>query len=249
MQQRKYIVGGEARGLFDQAIARHLPLSLTTCQEQTWQVYKTYFLAHHANRLLISMPVPDTEGCHIEPAPGQEIALTFKKGYYKHIFISRVLSREEHTHEDGSLCPALAILIPDRIERIQRRAYNRAEVPDMMRIPVHFSLLEDDNEGSDYVYEGLLQDVSAGGLGVRSSDPRINQCQAGQQFQLNFMPPIDQLPIEIFVRLRHITPPTEQAEHDLGFQVVGLEISEEGRAMLRRLGRLANRLQRQNQFS
>lgn len=249
MTQRKYLIGAEARDLFLHAVEKHVPATVTTDSDDNLQVLKSNFLSLQANRLSLALPVPEGREGYAEPIPGQEIAVTFKKGYYKHIFVTRIVAREACTLEDGISAPAIVVLLPDQIERIQRRAYNRAAVPSMMRIPVACSLANIGPEQSSNTFEGLLQNVSAGGLGLTSNDPGVEQCQVGQRFSVSFVPPLESLPIEVVVRLRHIGRNDQETAWELGFQIIGLELQDEGAATLRRLGRLANRFHRQSQFS
>ncbi len=72
----------------------------------------------------------------------------------------------------------------------------------------------------------------------------ITDLQEGEQFTMRFVPSPDQDLIEVNVRLRHITRDTDTKLGTLGFQIIGMEISEEGRATLRRIGRVVGLYQR-----
>lgn len=250
MSNKKYLVGVVVRDILQQAIEKRLPVTLTTREGDNWQLYKSHFMAAQGNRLVLTLPVPDMQECHMEPAPGQEIALTFKKGYYKYIFAARVIARDTYTMDDQTTVPTMVVLMPVQLERIQRRAYNRAAVPTEVGIAVELRA----GDGADQVVgQGRLFDVSAGGMGIFTDDSPTSKLQPDEQFRLSFTPPSESRcasgPIEVHVRLRHVTPDESELGWHLGFQVVGMEMSDEGLSVLRRLGRLANSFNRRNHFS
>ncbi len=246
MSNKKYLVGVVVRDILQQAIEKHLPVTLTTREGDNWQLYKSHFLAAQGNRLALALPVPDMQECHLEPAPGQEIALTFKKGYYKYIFAARVIARDTYTMDDQTSVPTMVVLMPVQLERIQRRAYNRAAVPSGTSIAVE---LRAGDDAEPIVGQGRLFDVSAGGMGMFTDDSKTAKLQPDDQFVLSFTPPTERSQIDVHVRLRHVTPDDSGIGWHLGFQVVGMEMSDEGLSVLRRLGRLANSFNRRNHFS
>jgi c-di-GMP-binding flagellar brake protein YcgR len=244
MTKRKYIVGIEAKDLLSQVTEKRIPVTITAKDEANWQVYKSSFLAVQANRVILTQPVPDTFDADTHLTDGQEVAVSFKKGYYKHLLVSRVIAHEDYELDRGVSTPVIVVLIPDKIERIQRRAYNRGMVPDGQTVTATFKRISG-APGSTPSHEGLLTDVSAGGLGMRMPEADLTDLCEGEQFTLRFVPLPDHDLIEVNVRLRHITRDPDDPQCTLGFQIIGMEISEEGRATLRRIGRVVSLYQRQ----
>ena len=58
-----------------------------------------------------------------------------------------------------------------------------------------------------------------------------------------------QEPLQLQSRFRHVSEKLDTDESLLGFQLMGLEISEEGRGILRRIARIVGVYQRYKQIS
>ncbi len=249
MTNRKFMVGVDCKELIETAVGKRLPLTITTRQDKNWQVYKSNFIAIQSNRLYLAHPTPDMNDCHTEMATGQEIAVSFKKGYYKNLFVTRSISQDRFEIDSGVFMPVIVVMFPEQIERIQRRAYNRAEVPSNEIVDVTFERLEDDHIVDRKQWHGHLVDLSAGGLGVKINKDAAVDLNEGDQFKLTFVPMSGQDPIEINSRFRHATNTDDPNEAMLGFQIIGQEMDEIGRNVLRRIGRIVNLYQRQQNIS
>ena len=94
MRQRKFVIGQEARKLLAHAIEKRSPVTITVFEgspasskpaqrASNWRIYKSNFLGMHSNRIFLALPTGPEVDCQFEPAPGREIAVTFKKGYNK----------------------------------------------------------------------------------------------------------------------------------------------------------------------
>ena len=245
MDNRKFAVGVECRNLLQEAAQKHLPLTLTNKQNNCWQVYKSTFIAVQSNRLVLALPVADSADSRIEPATGQEVALTFKKGYHKCLFVTRVIGRENHELDAGISMPVMTVFCPQQIEKIQRRAYNRAAAPAGEPVLVDFWPSAADGAVNPPRWQAHLTDLSAGGLGLSMPKNELPAIQEGDQLELEFLPLPDQEPLRLQGRFRHATDMPDGRNALLGFQLLGLEISEEGRMLLRRISRIVNVYQRQ----
>ena len=89
-KERNYVVGIDCKKLLEEAALKHLPLKMTNKHGYRWQVYKSNFLATQSNRLIVALPVPDTAENYLEPMDGQEIAVSFKKGYHNTHLLARL---------------------------------------------------------------------------------------------------------------------------------------------------------------
>ena len=101
MTNRKIIVGSDCRLALEKAVAKRMPLTITTHEDYTWRVYKSNFIALEDNRLLLAPPVLDTHDGHMEPAQGQELAVAFKLGDYKNLFLTRAVAQDRYKLDDG----------------------------------------------------------------------------------------------------------------------------------------------------
>ncbi|MBN1846210.1 MAG: PilZ domain-containing protein [Sedimentisphaerales bacterium] len=245
MTRRNFVVGIECKQMLTEAADKQIPIKITQKLNCRWAVFKSAFLATQSNRLVLAEPVPDIEDADVRVQDGQEIAVTFKKGYSKCLFLTRLVDRGEWQTETGQTIPVLKVLWPQQIEKFQRRAFNRATAPPGQPIRVNFWPIESTPGPKGSKWQGTLHDLSAGGMGVIMRKSEMPALQSGEQFEMWFVPLPGQESLCLPVQFRHATPMPEAEEVMLGFQIVGLEISEEGRALIRWIGRIANVYQRQ----
>ncbi|MCK5272997.1 MAG: PilZ domain-containing protein [Sedimentisphaerales bacterium] len=239
-----------------------------------WQVYKSNFLALHGNKIVLAKPSPHLSDEPLELVPGAEISIAFKKGYNKCLFTTRIIgpqqfefdsdeslpysissliaSDADNTSQDVSVVPAVAVYCPEHIEKFRRRAYNRTAPPSGLAVPVTFwSPVESGGE-----YQAVLANISAGGIGLAVPPDEYTQLEENAQYELKFNPmPSDMysasdMPagrgqeIQLSARFRHATRMPDGLLL-LGFQLIGLELTEQGRSTLRRLGRIVSLYERQ----
>ncbi|MCF7957659.1 MAG: PilZ domain-containing protein [Phycisphaerae bacterium] len=251
MRKRKFATGTECDSLLGSALEKKMPLTITKkCIDNNWQVYKSHVLLVQERRLVISMPNPHDGVCPMEPAPNQEIAVTFKKGYNKCLFVSRIISQSqlevEGENGERELVPVLIIYKPEQIEKIQRRAYDRTNVPSGEDVTVSFWSVSRPQER----FQGFMLNLSAGGLAVSMPIGQATPAwESDQQCELQFVALPGQEPIIAHARYRHTTHTEQDAQPFLGFQFIGLELSEQGRNTLRRIGRVTTVYDRRNYSS
>ena len=238
MTHRNFVVGIECRKMLQEAVQKQLPISVTNQLNKQWQVYKSCFLALQSNRLVVAMPIPDQNHCYAEPTQGQEIAVSFKKGYHKCLFTTRIIGQTQFELQTGETVPALLILSPTQLEKIQRRAYNRSSAPPGEPITVTFWPSDSPNRTGDNKWRGRLYDLSAGGLGLTMRRSELPDIPPGRQVEICFVPLPGQESLPLQARFRHATELPETGQFMLGFQLLGLEMDEVGRSLLRRIGRI-----------
>ncbi|MBN1437002.1 MAG: PilZ domain-containing protein [Sedimentisphaerales bacterium] len=235
MSKRRFVNGIECRQLLTEMAQKRTFLTVTNREDNIWRVYKSHFLSVRGNQLVLSQPIPDSSECHLEPVAGQEVAISFKKGYNKFLFLTRVVKADQYEMEPGHKVPVINIYAPDHIEKIQRRAYNRADVPKDLDVDVTF--WSNTGAGLAEQYHSTLANLSAGGVAVTMSADRMPELHDGEQVTMQFKPLPDQKPIKVEARFRHKTDADDAEKPTLGFQFIGLEVSEEGRRTLRQLSR------------
>ncbi|MBN2212323.1 MAG: PilZ domain-containing protein [Sedimentisphaerales bacterium] len=234
MAKRKFVAGMACRQLIDEVIERRVPLTLTNKDGEMWQVHKAYFLHRDGDRLLIAQPVPDSNDGRLEPAAGQVVAVSFKKGYNKCLFVTCIIRSESIRDENDQIVPALSLRMPQQVEKVQRRAYNRAAVPADLDVTVTLTPVN----GKGSVVNGWLSNLSAGGMGVLVNEDAGQQLREDQQFLAKFTPLPGQSEIGVQVRLRHTQAADRNNLYLLGLQIMGLEMSEEGRHIVRQIARI-----------
>ena len=250
MANRKLLVGIECKTLLQFAAQNQLPLTLTTKNNKNWQLLKANFLSCQSNRLTLSMPAPENNMPPVELAPGQQFAVTFKKGYYKFIFTTRAIDQTQHHLDPDLNVPALVVLCPNHIEKIQRRAYNRAQAPQDPPITITFQKTPDNPSNTQIgPWQATLTDLSAGGLSITCHPETASRLNENDQFLCRFVPIHDQDELAFHVRIRHVTHSQSPDRTTVGCQIVGIEMNEEGRSTLHRLSRIVAIYHRQNHLA
>ena len=239
MANRKLLVGMECRTLLQFAAQNQLPLTLTAKNEKDWHLLKADFLACQSDRLILSMPVPENGQPPVEPADAQQMAATFKKGYYKFLFTTRTIAQTRHQIDSDLTAPALVVLCPSHIEKIQRRAFNRAVAPQDPPVTVTFQKAPDKSSNTPISpWQAALSDLSAGGLSVACHPATASRLNENDQFLCRFVPFPDQDELAFHVRVRHVTHSRTPDRTIVGCQIVGVEMDENGRNTLHRLSRV-----------
>ncbi len=272
MRKRRFVVGVDCKRLLEEAIEKRLPVTVTRKCDDNWQVYKSNLLYMDSNRIVMALPTPPVTGVPIEPVPGQEMAITFKKGYNKCLFVTRVISQDQFELEPGLTVQSVVLYRPEQIEKIKRRAYNRTEPPAGTIVP---AIVWPCDDPACKIFSQLTN-LSAGGIGltvppagtvlegvrdcaegcvaepVSITIENIDQAvfQENQQYEIFFFPfPHQDVgnqvgSVRVQARLRHVSGSGDGSTL-LGFQMVGLELSEEGRSVLRRISRIVSMYERQ----
>ena len=242
MRKRKFAVGLDCNQLLEFAQFKQSPLTLTgKGDDNNWQLYKSTILSLHRHRIVISLPNVDPGDYVEELAAGQEIAVTFKKGYNKCLFVTRIIAKEPQQLESGETVAALTIYRPEQIEKIKRRAFERTAVPAHESVAVTFWC----DNGSAGKFQGQLVNISAGGVALKMSAGQEPQWEEDRQCNLQFVAVPGQEPIIATGRFRHATAIDQSDQVMLGFQFIGLELTEQGRGTLRQISNVVSMYDRQ----
>ena len=111
----------------DELIRRQAPLTVNFRLGKAWFAVHSHVVERTDQKLWLAYPTADET-----PMPdirtGQTLSLAFKVKHHKHVFIGTVEAISELAIT-GQQTRSVCISYPWRMQRIQRRAYNRAEVP------------------------------------------------------------------------------------------------------------------------
>jgi len=172
----------------------------------------------------------------MEPVPHQQVAISFKKGYNKCLFLAKIIQTDRYELAPGNSIPVINVYAPDHIEKIQRRAFKRADGPQDDPVTVTFKLTEigDDSEQ----HQGQLLNLSAGGLAMTMKQEDAPELHENEQLVLTFVPLPDHEPICITARVRHARYDEPLDRVVIGTQFIGLDVTEKGRATIRKISRV-----------
>jgi len=171
------------------------------------------------------------------PQVNEVVGITFRWGHKKCMFAAPIRS---YAFEGDHLLITLAW--PDHLQQLQRRAYDRVEPPRGNVVAVRFWLEREGVEGDARdVRHGQLEDISAGGMRIKTAD--LKDVELDQTYRCVFSPSPGAPAMIVDARLRH-REATDHGRASLGFQFIGLELSQEGQRALARLARIVSQYQR-----
>lgn len=214
---------------------------LTWRNKLGWRVGKSR-LGHAdyaARRFTLHTPIAADGGTIALLPAGLNLGLSLRGGHKKYVFASTIVACE----------PAgLQLAWPDDVQQMQRRCYQRVEWFGEQPLEVEFwagGLARTPGSSDHEPWVGSLLDVSAGGMRVLWPADQPFPLPIGSLVGCRFSPEPNRSAVilEALCRHRETMPDGRTAA---GFQFVGLECSEEGRARLRHLARVVSRLQRQH---
>ena len=214
---------------------------LTHHGPEGWRLLKGRFVPNEqkSTSLHFVIPWPNGNRSALLPEPGESIGCTFRVGHKKCMF--------ESTVDQAVRLPEAASVIlrwPSQVQQLQRRVFERSTPPPSNIIAVRFWRERNDtaNEsGLRDVRHGQLEDISAGGLRIKVARPQ--DIEDGALYRCIFTAQAGKPAFLLDAILRH-REAAEEGRASLGFQIVGLEATADGRRTLDRLARLISHFQR-----
>ena len=197
------------------------------------------------------------DGLHVAQPTGEEpvpeltdamaVSLSFKIKHHKHIFNAVVKESTQWTDAEGGSVPAWLISMPRRMQRVQRRAYHRVEVPRSRSPLATFwpggLAGGTEQEAAGFSWEGWLTNMSAGGFQVRLISKQAPKLEVGDVVGVRMDMGQGYEPILADAQFRHELP-GEGGIVFFGFQFVGLGQSLASLETLRRIGQIVCEFQR-----
>jgi hypothetical protein len=179
--------------------------------------------------------------------PGQTVGISFKYGFESAVSGARfVFGAEVAAVESivgGPAClGSVSLSMPDEIEVIQRRSFERVRPPEKMNVAVNVWSRNFLGGGGgtptaevSQSWTGKLVDISAAGLAVAVSLSQGPALEAGQFVNLKFVPLPTETPLAFNAYVKSVSQTADGSSVCLGLATVGLEASPEGRLILQRL--------------
>lgn len=230
------------------AAERQVPVTVTIRQGETWVNLRSRFLAIRGARLIFEPPGGLQGAPPHEFSPAEKIGLSFKYKHHKHVFSTTVIGMDKVALAADVMVPGLALNCPTHMERLQRRAYFRAAVPENQIVRVSFWLGGRDSEPTGTspdrpVWTAVVTDVSAGGFQTRTTADVAMAIDVGEAvgLRMTFGSSGDKLYADAQFRHADMLP---EGDALLGFQFLGLGQTNDGKAALRIISKKVSEYQR-----
>jgi len=230
----------DRNALLLEALSDHRRATLTHRTSNGWRTHKaTLVSGSHVTGSLVARVLDATEDVNPESLDiGQNWGVTFRDGHKKCMF-STVLQSVAR-HPDGLL---VTLHWPEELQRLQRRAYERATPPRGTVVAVRFFREEPPGAARNVehnVKHGQLEDLSAGGMRLRVADSQ--DVELDTEYRCIFAPRPGSRALVIDATLKH-REAADRGRASLGFQFLGLEITPEGRTSLDRIVQMVSQFQ------
>jgi len=265
----------EPREILQTVIEKKVPAVMSYFSRGKWHVAKVSLANLEANRLDIRLSPKKTVSVlrksHQTPNPkspainiqvNQPVGISLKYGYGKFIFETTVVALQPSTEPTSG--GTISLVVPERIELVQRRSYFRVDVPSSLKVNVmlwHRRYTDETPETQqietqisdsrrmpqERYWQGKLTDISAGGVQVVVDTAQKPDFERGQFIGLRFTPMPYETPLMFDAQIRNILPTACEKSICLGLRIIGLEASPEGRQVLQRLCTVAEHYYQINQ--
>lgn len=239
--------GDDLLQALSQAVSDHKVGIMTYLSGGKWQVVRVG-LIKSSPQCVVAQVLSEEKNIVSQFKINQPVGMSFQVDCVKYIFESTISGVESRVCQGEK--GRVLLELPDKIQKIHRRAYQRQPVPKEMSVKVlfwHRGYLETMRTVPvDHYWQGQLVDLSAGGLRLIIGMDKKDCFTVGQVVGIQFTPMYYQKPILAEGHLRYITEDEETQLLYLGIEFLGLEASVEGRQILQRLLDIVSEYQQLN---
>jgi len=295
MNEVAVLRGTESREILQNVIEKKAPAIMSYLSRGKWRVAKVLLTNLGANRLDIQVSPKKRDSILRSPHKigtkkphpidiqvNQPVGISLKYGYGKFIFETTVVGFEPSSDpaSGGETPPCLSrlgraktggnqtivLMVPDRIEIIQRRSYFRVDVPSFLKVNVmmwHRCYTDGKSKTQrigtqtpdahrvppEHYWQGKLVGISTGGVQIVVDTRQKTDFKKGQFIGLTFTPMPYEMPLMFDAQIRNILQTADEKSICLGLQIVGLKASPQGRQVLQRLCNVVEHYYQINQYS
>jgi c-di-GMP-binding flagellar brake protein YcgR len=267
MREVAMLQGADPKQILQIAVEKKVPAVMTYLSKGKWHVAKVFLAALSSDKLNVECIHSEEKPQPISIRIHQPVGISLKYGYGKFVFDTTVVDLESAPDKGGTI----SLAIPDHIEVIQRRSYFRVSVPESLKVnALLWHRNRDEAEGTikdssslregagrrgkfepQGFFHGRLMDISAGGAQVVIP----NQAEVSPDFKkgcfvgVRFTPMPYETPLLFNAQIRNVLLVEEDKSVYLGLQIIGLEVSPEGRKVLSRIVGVVERYFKLNRSS
>lgn len=220
------------------ASQREVPATITIHSTGGWHNFHSRMLRCTGGHLWVELPSRDEEGQprKHEFSPADKIGVSFKLKHHKHMFTATVAAVE--TQDGPEHQPALKLCSPSRVHRMQRRVFERVDVPAQRVVRASFWLGGVQAEPAGVtpehpVWSGRVINLSAGGFQLCMPGDSC-ELEIGETVGVRIIFGAGDETVYADAQFRHIH--RDPGDVKFGFQFVGLGQTPEGKQALELIG-------------
>ena len=218
------------------AAERRIPVTITVRTGNRWLNLHSRLVRLCGEHFWLEYPEAGDQAHAHQFSPAEKLGLSFKLKHHKYLFAVTVAGTEQIDTEDGQAIKVLSVCWPSRMQRLQRRAFYRADVPNGRIVRASFWPGGREAEppracSESPVFSGNVTNISAGGFQMRTS------AEAADMLDTDFVVGVRlsfgagrEVTAYADAQFRHVEPDGRKVL--IGFQFVGLAQTPEGREAL-----------------
>ncbi len=236
MNELEILKSEELRDVLGRAVQKNLTAVLSHLTRGKWHTTEVSLRALTSHTLHVET-LPEKAAPSLSMEINQPVGVSIQQDFNKYIFETVVTGFE--TSVSQARGRRIVLDLPERMDRMQRRAYNRMPVPKSMNVRVlfwHRGYTDESRQVPlENYWQGRLLNISAGGVQIVVDFKQGPNFKIGQLVGLQFTPTSYQKPIRVEGQVRHIAQGADGQRFCVGVEFVGLEASGQGRRKLRRI--------------
>jgi c-di-GMP-binding flagellar brake protein YcgR len=249
MNEPEILKSEELRDALGLVVEKKLTAVMSYFARGKWHMTNVSLCTLTSNTLHVEI-TPEETPRQVNVQINQPVGISIQHDFNKYIFETLVAGLE--TSVSQARGGKIILEVPDRMERMQRRAYTRMPVPKSLNVKVlfwHRGYADESREVPlENYWQGKLINLSAGGLQIGVDLNQRPNFRVGQLVGIQFTPMAYQKPIHVEGQVRHIAENAEGNVFYVGVEFLGLEASGQGRQKLRRIANTVNDYQTKNEL-
>lgn len=231
-----------------QAAGKRVPATVTVRVGEGWANFRSRFLSADERQFVLAQPVDALTGQVGTLGVGDKVAVSFKLRHHKHMLSAAVGAVGVSAPAEQADPRALSVLMPPRMQRMQRRAFIRVTVPPgrIVRAAVWPGTCDAEPveaRPDRPVWCGQVTNLSAGGFQVRVARTCPDVLDAGDAVGVRIAFGVDGETVYADAGCRHALADGDDAL--LGFQFMALDQTPGGREALALIGTKTEEFARQ----
>ena len=247
MKKSQILKGKEIEKTLELVVARRAAAIMTHIAAGKWKTTNVTFTAGSGEAIHISIDNKKPQG-PINMQVDQPVGISFEHESERYIFETMVVGFEPAVNQNQT--GEILLVIPEKMEKMGRRAYLRQDVPETLKVKVlfwHRGYNDDSTEvPRENYWQGRLVNLSAGGVQLAISLDQTPHFKIDQIVGLQFTPMPYEKPITLEGQVKHLEKTKNSRELVLGVHALGLEANAQGRTILHRIIEVVNRYQQLN---
>lgn len=212
-----------------EAAEYRIGLTITVEHLNQWLSFRSRMISFVDGMLLLEMPL-GIEGIRpVEFLPSRDCTINFKLKNYRYFFNAKLSEAGRWPTDDGKEIDILGIGVPNRIERLERRAFARIDVPshECIRACIWATPTRQP------AWSGSVTNLSAGGFQLRTNRTALDYFEVGDTVSADIWLSPESEPLSLDAYFRHGTPDGQMAL--LGMEFSSIYNRPEGREIYQKI--------------